>query len=387
MHAHFDCFSGISGDMTLAAMVDLGVPPEWLREKLELILPADEFELKTGWVMRSGIKAVAVDVKVKPADHARDFRAIKALLLGSVLPETVRQRSLAIFEKIAAAEAAVHGCSMEQVHFHEVGAVDAIVDIVGTALGLDYLGVASVSAGAIPLGCGFVVCQHGTLPVPAPATLKIVEGLPVCGTRIPHELTTPTGAAILAVLADEFGPIPLMTVRTSGYGAGKRELKEQPNLLRVLLGRRSGLKGASNAVVVIETTIDDMNPEIFGFVMERLFQDGALDVCWVPVQMKKNRPGTLVQVLSRLEDRPAIVRRLLSETTTSGVRYYEVRREILEREIKWVDTAFGKVQVKAITRPDGKVQMTPEFDACRDIARERNMPIKDVYERIIKEIS
>ncbi len=386
MHLHFDCFSGVSGDMTLAAMVDLGVPADWLQAQLQRVLPPDDFHLTTDRVMRSGIQAVDLHVHVTSHVHARHFTEIRDLIRNSGLGEAVQKNSLDIFSRIAAAEAGIHGCTPEEVHFHEVGAVDAMVDIMGTALAVDYLGITSISSSAVALGSGFVTCQHGVLPVPAPATLKILEGLPAYGTTVPHELATPTGSAIVAGLATEFGPIPEMTIHRVGYGAGKRDLEQQPNLLRLLLGERGASLETENGIVVIETTIDDMNPELFGFVMERLFEDGALDVCWIPVQMKKNRPGTLVQVLSRRENRSAIVQRLLSETTTIGVRYHDVRREILKRENRQVITSFGRVPVKAILRPDGRECLTPEYEACREIARQRNLPIQDVYRTILREV-
>ncbi|MFZ5569776.1 MAG: nickel pincer cofactor biosynthesis protein LarC [Thermodesulfobacteriota bacterium] len=386
MHVHFDCFSGISGDMTLAALVDLGVPVEWLRDRLGRVLPPDDFDLTASPVQRGGIRAMDVQVRVRRHEHARHFTDIREMILGGGLPETVQKTSLEMFQRIAEAEAGIHGCRLEEVHFHEVGAVDAMVDIIGTALGVDYLGIASISSSPVALGSGFVECRHGLLPVPAPATLKILEGLPVYGTSVPHELATPTGAAIVATLAAEFGPLPDMTVARTGYGAGKRELRQQPNLLRLVAGKRTRSAEAENGTVVIETTIDDMNPELFGFVMNRLFEDGALDVCWIPVQMKKNRPGTLVQVLSRQEHRAAIVQRLLSETSTTGVRYHEVRREKLARELRLVETSLGRIQVKAIVRPDGGVRLTPEYEVCREIAQRLDLPLQEVYRTILKEV-
>ncbi|MBW1842563.1 MAG: nickel pincer cofactor biosynthesis protein LarC, partial [Deltaproteobacteria bacterium] len=271
----------------------------------------------------------------------------------------------------------------------EVGGVDAIVDIVGTALCLEYLGIDTVIASKIPVGRGFVSCQHGTLPVPAPATIAILEGVPVYGTNLPFELVTPTGAAIIVALAESFDALPDMIVGKTGYGAGKRDLGNQPNLLRIITGTASGLQTdkKTDTIVAVETCIDDMNPEIFGFLMDRLFDDGALDVCWIPVFMKKNRPGTMVQVLCRKDRKPAIIHRILSETTSLGVRFYDVQRVKLEREEITVESIYGSVSAKQVTDPQGSVRVVPEYEACKKIALEKNVPIRIVYDNIIRSFS
>ena len=312
MIAYFDCFSGISGDMTLGAFFDLGVPVEWLNDRLETI-PLTGFEMLVETVSRNGIQSKSVEVRVKDDTTSRHYEDIKSIIEKSPFSFEVKQRSFDIFEKIADAEALIHGCPREKVHFHEVGGIDALVDIVGTALCADYLEIDSVIASPIPLGRGFVTCQHGILPVPAPATLGILKGVPVYGTKIPHELVTPTGAAIIATLAESFEEMPDMIIEKIGYGAGKREMESQPNLLRIILGteitnskKRVGEYRSDN-IVKIETCIDDMNPEMFGFLMERLFEKGALDVYWIPIFMKKNRPGTMVQVLCSENCREVLV--------------------------------------------------------------------------------
>jgi hypothetical protein len=284
-----------------------------------------------------------------------------------------------MFEKLAAAESKIHGCPKHHVHFHEVGGVDAIVDIVGTALCVDYLKVETVFVSKVPLGTGFVHCAHGVLPVPAPATAEILKDIPVYGTDIPCELVTPTGAAIITTLASSFGPMPGMRISQTGWGAGSRDLDRIPNLLRIFLGEPAGL---SDTVSVIETTIDDMNPEVFGFLMERLFEDGALDVCLIPVFMKKNRPGTLLQVLCGHHVKEALISRILTETTTLGVRCFEAQRRILKRESVRLETEFGEVTAKKIHSPDGRTRIVPEYDVCRRIARDRNIPIRTVYDKI-----
>ena len=375
MIAYFDCFSGISGDMTLGALIDLGVPVEWLKESLES-LPLSGFGLTVTGVHRNGIHGKRVQVDVEDDVQSRHYADIRSLIEKSPLPTNVKKISFDIFEKIAVAEAAIHDCPLEKVHFHEVGGLDAIVDI----------------ASRIPLGNGFVSCSHGTLPVPAPATLKILKGVPVYGTDIPHELVTPTGAAIIAVLAESFGKMPDMVVEKSGYGAGKRELESIPNLLRVITGaagdQQTGclIGHRQDSIVMVETCIDDMNPEVFSFLMERLFAEGALDVYWVPVFMKKNRPGTMVQVLCRKDQKDAVIACILSETTSSGVRFYDVKRCILEREKITIETVFGSVQAKRIVSPDGSGRVVPEYEVCKKIALEKNIPIRVVYDEITRSL-
>ena len=283
-------------------------------------------------------------------------------------------------------EGRIHDCPKEDVHFHELGGVDAIVDIVGAALGMDWLGVEKTVASPIPLGKGFVSCDHGRLPVPAPATVGLLQGVPVYGTGISEELVTPTGAAIVTCLADAFGPVPSMRIKDVGYGVGTRALKDRPNLLRILVGEAETVLEHDH-VTVVETNIDDMNPEIFGYVMERLFEDGALDVAWIPIFMKKNRPATMVQVVCKASDRDTITHRILSETTATGVRYYGADRKKLPRRLQTVTTSLGNVRMKEVTGPEGRVSLVPEYEDCKRIAREKDLPLKVVYETIVRETS
>ena len=386
MHAYFDCISGISGDMTLGAFVDLGVPLDWLQDAVSGVLPQHNFELSVSPVTKMGIGAKKVDVLVKDTRTSRDYAAIKALIKNGNMPETARKTSLAIFEKVALAESKIHNCKMDAVHFHEVGAVDSIVDITGAALCMDYLGIDMVVSSPLPLGKGFVECRHGRLPVPAPATLEILKDTPVYGTDIPNELVTPTGAAIIKTLATRFAPMPEMVIQKTGYGAGHRDFDSRPNLLRVSLGTiREDADETDEKLVMVETCIDDMNPEFFGFLMDRLFDDHALDVYWIPVHMKKNRPGTMVNVLCTVSAKDAILNRILTETTSSGVRCYDVTRRALPRKQVEMDSSYGKVLVKEITRPDGRINIVPEFDNCKTIALKHNIPLKTVYETILKE--
>ncbi|MBR9980021.1 MAG: nickel pincer cofactor biosynthesis protein LarC, partial [Desulfatitalea sp.] len=385
--AYLDCFSGISGDMTLGALVHLGVPAEWLEETLRA-LPLKDFEIGTETVMRSGIQAVRVHVRIAETHHHRGLGDIENLIGQSALAGRVKDRSLTIFNRLAEAEARIHGCTKAQVHFHEVGAVDAIVDIVGACLGFEYLAIDRLIASPLPMGRGFVTCAHGVLPLPAPATLEILKGVPVYGDDAALELVTPTGAAIVAGMADAFQAMPAMRIDSVGYGAGAHVTEGRPNLLRMVIGTPSSNQGdvdpsgagEGEQLVVVETCIDDMNPEIFGYLMETLLADGALDVFWVPVQMKKNRPGTWVQVLCAPWQREAVVTRLLAETTTLGVRYHNVLRTALARESVDVDSAFGTLPAKRVRGVDGTVRIVPEYEACRRIALEKGLPLRDVYE-------
>jgi uncharacterized protein (TIGR00299 family) protein len=390
MLAYFDCFFGISGDMTLGALIDLGVPLKYLEDRLNSI-PLTDFDITVTPVHRNGIHAVSVSVGAYNDQTARNFADIRSLIENCPLSERTKSTSLKIFKRLAASEAHIHSCPTEEVHFHEVGGIDALVDIVGTAIGLDYLGIKSIMASHIPLGKGFVTCSHGKLPVPAPATLDILKGVPVYGTDISHELVTPTGAAIIVTLAEGFGAMPDMIMTGIGYGAGQRELEAGPNLLRIITGTGSETATSSpgekleDHITILETCIDDMNPELFGYLMDRLFTDGALDVYWVPVYMKKNRPATMLQVLCHPIDKDSLIRRILSETTTLGVRYYESRRRLLWRDRFEVKTTYGDIAVKRIKDLQGNIRIVPEYDVCEKIARDHNIPLRIVYETIIRE--
>ncbi len=390
MLAYFDCFSGISGDMTLGALIDLGVPLKYLEDRLNSI-PLTDFNLTVTPVHRNGIRAMSVIVGMVDDQTARNFADIRSLIENCPLSERIKSTSLQIFKRLAASEAHIHSCSTEEVHFHEVGGIDAIVDIVGTAICLDYLGIERIIASHIPLGKGFVTCSHGKLPVPAPATLDILKGVPVYGSDIPHELVTPTGAAIIVTLAEGFGAMPDMTTTDIGYGAGQRELEAGPNLLRIITGTESETATGSSAEIledrisILETCIDDMNPELFGYLMDRLFADGALDVYWIPIYMKKNRPGTMLEVLCHPDDKESLIRRILSETTTLGVRYYESRRCLLWRDRFEVKTTYGDIPVKRIKDLQGNIRIVPEYDVCEKIAREQNIPLRIVYDTITRE--
>lgn len=380
MIAYFDCFSGISGDMTLGALVDLGVPSDWLEQTLKSQLSMDDFSLKVNRVSCSGIESSSVNVEVFESVE-RDYQSISQMLSESRLASEVKQMSLAMFDRLADAEAKIHGCPKASVHFHEVGGVDAIVDMVGTALGICYLGIDKVYASPLPLGSGSVTCSHGILPVPAPATVALLKGVPVYGSEIPFELVTPTGAAIITTLAEKFGPIPDMIVDKTGYGAGKRQIESRPNLLRILTGSLPEIN--KGAMIIVETCIDDMNPELYGYVVDRLFALGAKDVYIIPVFMKKGRPGVLLQVLCEQSLRLSVSSEMLTETSAIGVRYYRVERHILQREKIVVDTPYGFVDAKRVRTPDGTWRISPEYESCRQIAESANIALSRVYEAVV----
>jgi len=389
MIAYFDMFSGISGDMTLGALIDLGVPVDWIEEKLSRLLKG--FSLTTSRVYRHHLSATDLVVNIKEQDRpSRNYTDIKTLIQSSPLSEKVKNNSLAAFKKIAEAESAIHGKDIETIHFHEVGGVDSIVDIIGSFLCVEYLGIKKVYASDIPLGSGFVTCSHGQIPVPVPATIAILKDIPVRPSDAETEIVTPTGAAIVATLADSFGTLPQMIMKQVGYGAGKRETgSDLPNLLRIILGEENkdhateGAPGQRETIQVLKTNVDDMSPEGLGFLMETLFEHKAVDVCYIPVQMKKNRPGIQIEVMCQKKDLDTIIRVMFEQTTSIGVRYHECERSVLLREKTFAQTTFGKVPVKKVTHPDNTVRFVPEYDGVRKVAREKQMPFKDVYHQIL----
>jgi pyridinium-3,5-bisthiocarboxylic acid mononucleotide nickel chelatase len=380
---YFDCFAGIAGDMTVAALLELGLPLETLRAGLAL-LPFSGYTLESSPVQRHGIAGTSFRVQLSEADQPhRHYSGIAAMIEAAPLRARVKELAGRIFLRLAQAEAEVHGVALERVHFHEVGAVDSIVDIVGVALGLDYLGVDQVYASGLPFGRGFVQTAHGLLPVPAPATALLMKGIPLTGDIGAGERVTPTGAAIVAALAQGFGPPPPMRVQRIGYGAGEKDFPELPNLLRLVLGEREAAAGHAGAqeVLVVETQVDDMNPELLGFLMERLLGAGALDVAFSALQMKKNRPGTLVSVLAEPGDLDRLSEIILAESSAIGLRYHPSRRITLARRIEERATSLGPVKVKVL----GSGRVAPEFEECRRIALERGLPLIEVYRIVERE--
>jgi uncharacterized protein (TIGR00299 family) protein len=375
---YFDAFSGLSGDMTVGAMLDLGLPLETLREGLAA-LPLEGYSVSAAKRHVNGIAATKFDVNVAVRQHShRPFRQIRKIIEGSSLHAAVRGTALAIFERLARAEAHVHGTEPDDVQFHEVGAVDSIVDIVGAALGYTWLGIERAYVSTLPLGSGIVNSQHGRIPVPGPATAELLRGFPVRPGDGEEEILTPTGAAIVAALATP-GPVAEMRIEKVGYGAGEKKLKDRPNLLRLVVGEH-GTKTAADSLFVIETNIDDYNPEFYDHLMERLFDAGARDVYLAPVHMKKNRPGIVLSILATEPDMEMLTGIVLSETSAIGVRYHPVQRVILQREVRQVQTPYGEVRVKVAQGPDGRANLAPEYEDCKRVARASNVPIKLVHQ-------
>lgn len=381
--AYLDMFSGVSGDMLLGACLDAGVPLSELEEAIESLGLAG-VRLVAERVRRHGIAATRCVVEVPDAAGERGLGQILDLLAGADLAAGVRDRATAVFERLAAAEAKVHDTTPDRIHFHEVGALDAIVDVVGGIWCLERLGVERIHASAFTLGGGWVETAHGTLPVPPPAVLELVRSWPVAASSLEAELTTPTGAALVTTLAEGRGwPVDLAPDRI-GYGAGTREHGERPNLLRMVIGECSEPAGG---LAVVECDIDDLSPQLFEPLAERLLAGGALDVHWAPVQMKKRRPGVTVRVLAPLTTIDGVAEALFAETTTLGFRWWPVSRETLPREEAVVETSLGRVAVKRVRRPDGRWETRPEYDSCREIATRRNLPVRDVLAALGAELN
>ena len=380
---YFDLIGGASGDMILGAMVDAGLSLEKLKELLAG-LNLTEFDIQAKIVDKNGFCATKVDVLVTEQPPERHLKEIKDIIQKSSLPLTVQNRALQIFERIAGTEAAIHNKSIDQVHLHELGGTDTIIDITGTLLALEHLEISKIYASPVPLGKGFIKGAHGQIPLPAPATIALLKGIPVYGRDIDAELVTPTGAALLAELVDNFGPAPPLVLETVGYGAGGRDLPI-PNLLRVLIGEISSAdSGTIDRLAVLETNLDDLNPEIYPYVIESLFSAGALDVTLTPIQMKKNRPGTQIQVLSKPSGIDTLRSILFRETTTLGIKQFLVDRYALPRTIREIETPYGKIRVKiAEISPDLK-KISPEFEDCRRAAQEHGIPISQIYQETIR---
>jgi pyridinium-3,5-bisthiocarboxylic acid mononucleotide nickel chelatase len=426
---YFDCFSGASGDMVLGALIDAGVPLDDIRRALGTLAITPD-AVWTEQVLRAGIRATKFCVQGEdpPADHAHDrshahdhehrhdhdhghgshahshdhgiaapshthetrhhhvhrsLAEIDRLIDGSALTGSGKRRAKELFLRLGTAEAAVHGTTLDKVHFHEVGALDSIIDIVGAVYAMESLDVERVAASPLNVGSGTIRSAHGLYPVPAPATIKLLQGVPIYAGPQQAELVTPTGALLVGGYATEFGTIPPMRVSAIGYGAGSRDFADTPNVLRVLIGEADATAPSAD-VVVIEADIDDMNPQIFGVVMDALLDQGALDVYYTSIQMKKNRPGILLTVIAPPDARERLTATIFRETTTIGVRYREMARECLDREVVTVETSLGAVNVKVARRNGRVLNASPEFDDCARIARERNVPVKEVQALAIK---
>jgi len=377
--AYFDCFRGISGDMTLGALVDAGCDLALLRSGLQgLQIPNWTIAAEKVW--KNGMSATLVRVTTEGQTKHRSLSAILEIFDKSQLSNSVRKNAAAIFNRLGEAEASVHDVPLEKIHFHEVGAVDAIVDIVGACIGCEALGIQKFACSPLNVGGGTAKMAHGILPVPAPATAKLLQGQPTYSNGVQRELVTPTGAAIVATLCDTFGPQPAMKVSAIGYGAGSADLEGQPNVLRIMIGEAAEkvVPGFDEEISVIEANLDDMNPQIYGYFQEKALAAGALDVYTTPVQMKKNRPGTLLTLLCKPQDANALMSLIFAETTTFGARTYSAQRRTLPRESVNVHTQYGDVRIK-LSRVNGHIQhVAPEFEDCRKLAVEKNVPLQRV---------
>ncbi|HTT19275.1 MAG TPA: nickel pincer cofactor biosynthesis protein LarC [Candidatus Sulfotelmatobacter sp.] len=435
--AYLDCFSGISGDMFLGVLVDAGISPQLLQDAVAALGVGARLEISK--VQRSGISATKVDVWVDGekdmpreeyrakheaahahshththSDHTahahdhdhhvpkdagtphkhehshRGLKEIRKIISAAAISEPAKKTAIRIFEALGAAESKIHSVPIESIHFHEVGAVDAIVDIVCAAVGAEALGVDEIVCSPLNVGGGMVKCAHGTFPVPAPATVELLKDAPVYSSGIQAELVTPTGAAIVSTLASRFGSFPEMKVEKSAYGAGSRDFADRPNVLRIVIGESVPAIDAntsSETITVLEANLDDLNPQVFGYVMDRLRDEGALDVFGVPVQMKKNRPGTLLTVLCRPERADRMLQVLFSETTTLGVRRREESRQVLARRWENVRTEWGEVRIKIASMNGTVTNYAPEYEDCRRIAAEHHVPLKTVMQEAARAYS
>jgi pyridinium-3,5-bisthiocarboxylic acid mononucleotide nickel chelatase len=407
---YLDCFAGISGDMTIGALLDLGLDFAYLKQELAKLGVAG-YELSLDRVDRSGINAAKFDVHLQKTisihhhhdhahphdhshtnevDHSHDHRSlstIKHLIASATLSEQVKHNATAIFQRIGEAEAKIHGVDIDSVHFHEVGAIDSIVDIVGACIGLEALGIEQMISSPLHVGYGTFTCAHGTYPIPGPAATEILRGVPIYANNIEGELVTPTGAAIVATLAKDFVKLPLMRIDKVGYGAGTRVYEKFPNVLRAVLGEVSipsvstglELDNTPDTITIIEANLDDLNPQIFGHLMEQALAAGALDIFFTPVQMKKNRPGVLLTVLCATHAREPLMDLIFRETTTLGVRHREEQRVILRREFVKVETAFGSITIKVARNQTGQVMnAAPEFADCQAAALKHHVSLREV---------
>ncbi len=383
--AYFDCFAGISGDMFIGAMLDAGLDFSGLEKELSK-LNLSGWRISSKKITKNHLSATKFNLDETTAQTFRHLADLNRIIDHSGLNAALKETANKIFLKIAEAEAKVHGQPLQKVHFHEIGALDTIIDVVGALISLELLGVEKVVCSRLNVGSGVVTFSHGTYPVPAPATAEILKGVPIYATETKGELVTPTGAAIISTVAESFGDMPEMKVGQLGYGAGDKDFGH-PNVLRVFLGESAEkLYVEKDVVAVIETNIDDMNPQLFDHVQEKLFAEGALDVFFTQILMKKNRPAIKLTVLCNREDQQKMCDLLFRETTTLGVRIREEQREKLHREIVEMETTLGSVRVKVTRQKDEDVRCTPEYDDCKRIAREKNLPLKQVFEILTFEL-
>ena len=382
---YFDCFAGASGDMILGALVAAGVDERALQDQLAL-LDVKGFSVEFERVDRSGLSCTQARVKINPEHVHRHLGDVLKILYDSRLTDHVKERAARIFSRLAEAEAKVHNQPIERIHFHEVGALDAIVDVVGATICFDLLNIDRFVCSPLHVGSGTVAMEHGRFPVPPPAVAELLRAAPVYSTEIQGELVTPTGAAIITTVCDEFGPLPRLRLERTGYGAGSRTYEKFPNALRVLIGQEEERKG-DEKLWMLETNIDDLSPQVFGHVMDRALELGALDCYFIPIHMKKNRPGVLLSVLCRAEQKEAIFQMLFAETTTLGIRSYEVHRRALERQIITVETQYGAIDVKVARMNGHIVNEMPEFDQVQAAALQAQVPFRTVETAVRKALT
>lgn len=380
--AYGDMIGGMSGDMFVGALLDLGLPLDQLKLELKKV-PTLKYRLEVAKKTVHAIRATRFRVICGKKEPERPWKQIRGLIQQSSLDAEVKEKGLQIFARLAEAEGKIHGVAPDRVHFHEVGATDSMVDIISAAIAAHQLKIDSFHFSRIPLGRGVTRSRHGPLPLPGPATLELVKGLPVQWIDLEAETVTPTGAAIIATLGSNFGEAPRMTVEKIGYGAGEKEFPDRPNVLRLILGQDNAA-WEQDEMVVIETNIDDMNPEFYDYVLDRLFAAGARDVFLSPIQMKKNRPGTLLRIVAEPALREKLAEIVFRETSTIGLRYYPVKRVILKRSASRVKTKFGTVKVKIIEEPDGAKRATPEYEDLRRIAEAKKIPLKLLYDEVLR---
>lgn len=376
---YFDCFAGASGNMILGALIAAGVDVDRLKAELEkLELPP--FEIAISKVDRSGISSIHVEVRIPDEKKHRHLPEIERVISVSRLSESVKNRSIAIFRRLAQAEASVHGISIEKVHFHEVGAFDAIIDIVGSCVGFELLGIEQFACSRIHLGSGFVGMAHGKFPVPPPAVAELLKNIPVYSTEVEGELITPTGAAVISTVCTNYGPIPNIRPEVFGYGAGTRTYEKFPNVLRVIVGESEHLTAdkGTEELSLLETNIDDLSPQVLGHFMEQALDAGALDCWFTPIQMKKNRPATLVSVLVKVRDEEKFMDLLYRETSTIGIRVQRIKRHALEREFRSVKTEFGEIGVKVASKEGAVMNIRPEFEDLKAAAAAAGVSILEV---------
>ncbi len=383
---YFDCFAGASGDMILGALVGAGVDTRVFGEQLKL-LNVSGFEVSFETVDRSGISATRAHVRTEHEHAHRHLGDILKIIYESQLGDEIKNRAAHIFSRLAEAEAKVHNMPVERIHFHEVGALDAIVDVVGACIGFELLGIERFYSSALHVGSGMVEMAHGRFPIPPPAVAELLQHAPSYATDITGELVTPTGAAIISVVCSDYGAMPLMRIEQTGYGAGSREYQNFPNVLRVLVGQSETASVEAERLLMIETNIDDMSPQLFGHLMDKAFALGALDCYFTPVQMKKNRPGVLVSILCEMDKKDAMYDLLFAETTTLGARSYEVERRALNREIVRVETSYGAIDVKVASAFGRVIKQMPEYEQCRAAAESAGVALQTVEAAVRDELS